>query len=360
MKKRVVKKKDADRTKAELLVELDATQGQVSRLKDIVKRYERVADRRDMYRSLYDLEVKKDSVDSLLAELREKQMEVDLQGEELEVMDEELRVQLEEINAKDDNLLKARAALREREERYRSLFNVMYDGVAFVEVIYRDGKPFDYRFIDMNPAFEQGFMLTRDQILGRTMLEFYQNQKQRIKQTGDQIVGRAIQEVYPEPEQYWFDFFIRVDETGEPGRFLNYSSLTNRWIDIYAYSLRKGQIIFLRKDVTDHKLAEEALRESEELSRMVLYMSRDGLYRFNYRTGLMDYFSPSVARILGYTVEELVGISGATVQSMLHPDDVPGVLAAIKQLEITGEASAEYREMQKKVSTYGYRIICPS
>ena len=50
----------------------------------------------------------------------------------------------------------AEEALRQREQRYRSLFNGMTEGFALHEIICDpSGKPVDYRFLDINPAFER-------------------------------------------------------------------------------------------------------------------------------------------------------------------------------------------------------------
>ena len=76
-------KKDSDKDRAELIAELNALRDFNSRLKDVVKRYENVAGKKDIYRSLYDLKAKKESVESLCAELRVKQLEVDIQGDDL-------------------------------------------------------------------------------------------------------------------------------------------------------------------------------------------------------------------------------------------------------------------------------------
>ncbi len=89
-----------------------------SRLKDVVKRYERVAGKKDSYRSLYDIEADKESVESLQIELQKKQAEIDIQGEELGVQNEELMAQLEEIHALND-VARMNAALRESSERLR-------------------------------------------------------------------------------------------------------------------------------------------------------------------------------------------------------------------------------------------------
>ena len=108
-------KKDADKDRAELITELNALRDFNSRLKDVVKRYEKVAGKKELYRSLYDLESEKESIESLRNELREKETEVDIQGEELGVQNEELRVQLDEINARTEEIVRISEALRKSE-----------------------------------------------------------------------------------------------------------------------------------------------------------------------------------------------------------------------------------------------------
>ncbi len=50
---------------------------------------------------------------------------------------------------------KSQAALKASEEKYRSLFNGMTEGFALHEIVLdRDGQPCDYRFLEINPAFE--------------------------------------------------------------------------------------------------------------------------------------------------------------------------------------------------------------
>ena len=50
---------------------------------------------------------------------------------------------------------KAAKALAESEERYRSLFSSMVEGCCVIEMIFDDaGRPVDYRFLALNPAFE--------------------------------------------------------------------------------------------------------------------------------------------------------------------------------------------------------------
>ena len=64
------------------------------------------------------------------------------------------------------------AVLRESMEKYFSLFNEMLDGFALHDIILDDeGNPVDYRFLDVNPAFEKLTGLKRDTLLNKTVLE---------------------------------------------------------------------------------------------------------------------------------------------------------------------------------------------
>ena len=49
----------------------------------------------------------------------------------------------------------AEAALRQSEERYRSLFSTLIEGFCVIEVLFdAENRPADYRFLEINPAFE--------------------------------------------------------------------------------------------------------------------------------------------------------------------------------------------------------------
>ncbi|HXW99280.1 MAG TPA: PAS domain S-box protein, partial [Methanomicrobiales archaeon] len=174
-----------------------------------------------------------------------------------------------------------------------------------------------------------------------------------------EIVGRPFQD-FIDPED-----FPRIRENYErrmagmevPGRYdtrLLRKDGTSFPVDLDGGDLlfegRPADLIMFR-DITGRERAEKALRESEEMLRLVLDTALDGICRFNYKTGVFDYVSPSVGMILGYPMEELMNWDAAKVHATIHPDDLPATLAAIKAMEETGEATAEYRE-QRKDGTY--------
>ena len=73
------------------------------------------------------------------------------------------------------------------------------------------------------------------------------------------------------------------------------------------------------QDITEHKLAEEALKESEKILRLTLDASSDGGWDWNIITGHVNY-SDRWIKSLGYSKEEVVD-NISFWQSIVHPDD---------------------------------------
>ncbi len=159
--------------------------------------------------------------------------------------------------------------LAQSEERYRSLFEALDAGFCVIEMKFDgDGKALDYRFVEVNPAFERQTGLTG-------------------------AAGRWMRELAPAHEQYWFDTYGRVALTGEPTRFEDAAEALGRWYDVHAYRVggsaaRRVAVLFSdisRRRQTEHDLhaltlslesqvqvrtgelmaAEEALRQSQKM-----------------------------------------------------------------------------------------------
>jgi len=116
---------------------------------------------------------------------------------------------------------------------------------------------------------------------------------------------------------------------------------------IYQEGIGTQMILLAIEDITERKRAEEALRESEARFRSVLDNSRDVIYRLNVQTGLYEYISPSAETVVGFSPEELMALDTETALSMIHPDDLPAMRAALARLEDTGKGELEYRQLAK-------------
>lgn len=137
----------------------------------------------------------------------------------------------------------AEAALRESEERYRTLFNSIDESFAVMEMIYdHDGTPIDYRFLETNPTFERVTGLRN-------------------------AVGKTALELTPDLEQQWIDIYSEVATTGEPKRFTREAQKEGKWYEAYAFRIgdpSERRVAILFNDVTVRKQAEQRLRDMNE------------------------------------------------------------------------------------------------
>jgi PAS domain S-box-containing protein len=131
------------------------------------------------------------------------------------------------------------------EEKYRTLFDTIDEGFCIIEMVFDAyGKPLDYRFLDLNSAFE--------------------------RQTGlVNAKGKLMRSLVPNHEEYWFETYGRIAMTGEPTRFTNEAKSLNRWYDVYAFPVGEGKIRkvgILFNDITQRKNLEKQLKDSERLA----------------------------------------------------------------------------------------------
>ena len=128
--------------------------------------------------------------------------------------------------------------MRSSEARYRSLFESINEGFCIIEMLFDDhGKPNNYRFLEVNPAFERHTGLV-------------------------DATGRTALELIPELEHFWFERYGRVATTGEPERFVEQVGALQRWFEVDAFRLQdpqSRQIAVLFNDITEHRAAEQAL-----------------------------------------------------------------------------------------------------
>lgn len=148
-------------------------------------------------------------------------------------------------------------ALRESEERYRTLFESIDEGFCIFEMIYdKDDKACDYRFLELSPSFEKQSGLKN--ALGKTMLE-----------------------LSPSHEKKWFEIFGKIADTGQAVRFQDFAEYQQRWFDVYAFRFgapEKRQVAALFSDITERKKYEKTLTQKT----LELEYSNKELEAFSY------------------------------------------------------------------------------
>jgi PAS domain S-box-containing protein len=127
---------------------------------------------------------------------------------------------------------------KKAEQEYKTLFREMLDGFALHEIICDDsGTPVDYRFLDINPAFER-----------MTGLK------------AESVVGRTVMDVLPGTEIYWIETYGAVALSGDPITFENHSAEIEKHFQVTAFSPAPNQFACIFLDITERKRAEENLQ----------------------------------------------------------------------------------------------------
>ncbi|HVU22685.1 MAG TPA: PAS domain S-box protein [Opitutus sp.] len=92
--------------------------------------------------------------------------------------------------------------------------------------------------------------------------------------------------------------------------------------------LDRDYLVSVVRDITERKRTEEAIRNSERRFRALIESSSDAIAVVDAENRIL-YHSPAVARVEGYSPEELSGRNGL---ELTHPDDVPLVRQCIAEL----------------------------
>ena len=115
------------------------------------------------------------------------------------------------------------------------------------------------------------------------------------------------------------------------------------------------EIVGYCADITDSKVAEAALRESEERSVLVIAASNDGIYDWNPITGA-SFLSPRLKEILGYRDDELPN-EFLTFHDRVHPEDQAVIDATISRVHSSPEKASIADRMRMRHRDGSYRWV---
>ena len=188
-------------------------------------------------------------------------------------------------------------ALFQSEEKYRNILENIEDGYYEVDLAG------NFTFFNSSLCLILGY--SNEEMMGM-------NNRQYTDKEGAKKLFQAFNQVY---------------KTGEPTKEFDWQIIrkdgTKRHTEASVSLLKdlKGKSIGFRgivRDITERKLADQSLRESEKYFKEITENSSD-IIVITDKNGGIKYCSRSIERFTGYKPEELIGKSGFT---FIHPDEV--------------------------------------
>jgi len=215
-------------------------------------------------------------------------------------------------------------ALKESEHKFRTLFESAQEGIIQFTV---DGK-----ILAVNESFASMHGYTIDEML-----------KMNIKDLNTSETNKGMDariEKFSKGESLTFE----VEHFCKNGQTIPF--------EVSANKMSVGEnnyILSFHRDITDRKLAEKALRESEEKFRSLVANIQGAVYRCSasFPWGL-EYFSEPIAEITGFEVEEFL-TKKIDFTDLIHADDINLVKSVIGNgVKNHKEYELEYRITNKK------------
>ncbi len=153
-------------------------------------------------------------------------------------------------------------------------------------------------------SISDGFMALDESF---RILYFNSAAEQILKADRQDVLGRELFEAFPMAQGSYFENrYRKALEAGEVVHFETYFSEPpfDDWFEVTAYPYQDGLSVFFRV-ITARKLAEKALKESEERFRSYIENSPYGVI-VSTRTGDFRQANPAICRITGFTADQIL------------------------------------------------------
>ncbi len=222
--------------------------------------------------------------------------------------------------------------LRETEEKFRTLFETMNEGVAIHEFVYdAAGQPSDYRILSVNAAFETNTGLSAGSV-------------------NSQLASVAYGAIEPP----YMDVYVDVARSGIAQTFETYFPPLQKYFRITAYALGSARFATVFEDITERHNSAEALRASEERFRSIIEGSAAAYFRIGV-DGRYQYVNGAWLRMHDYeSASDVIGRPFALTQVSEDLRDAESMFEAVLNGEVIPDGEFSRR---RKDGSIGYHSL---
>ena len=218
------------------------------------------------------------------------------------------------LEEKNQEMERANADLRAGEKRFHGTLDNMLEGAQIID--------FDWRYIYVNEMAAKHGRRTREELVGRTLMEAYPGFEQsEIFQVMRHCMTERVG--------------IRVEN-----KFL-YTNEAPAWFELSIQPVPEG-IFILSLDITERKLASQQLKESEERFRQLAENINEVFWMSDPAKNAILYISPAYESIWGRTCQSVFE-NPLNWIAAIHPEDRARVMEAAKTRQVQGTYEEEYR-----------------
>ena len=178
--------------------------------------------------------------------------------------------------------------------------------------------------------------------------------------TSEDLVGKTLWEALDPALAAEYEPFFRQALRGKPytvehrSHDRNYIShgtpLVNDRGEIYA-------VLAVSYDISDRKRVEEELAHSRRQFEKIAETTPGLVYVYDLVENRNLYVNTGISRMLGYSPEQIAALGSSLIASLIHPDDVPGVLEGNQRFHLLGDTDVYDHELRMRHARGDYRWL---
>ena len=178
--------------------------------------------------------------------------------------------------------------------------------------------------------------------------------------TSKDLVGKTLWEALDPALAAEYEPFFRQALRGKPYTvehrsherdFISHGTpLVNDRGEIYA-------VLAVSYDISDRKRVEEELARSRRQFEKIAETTPGLVYVYDLVENRNLYVNTGINRVLGYSPEQIAALGSSLIASLVHPDDIPGVLEGNQQFYRLGDTDVYDHELRMRHARGDYRWL---